>query len=85
MKKFLIALSMLLATATVSFAQTATPSKTTEKKGFTTAPAKSSTTESSKLKADGTPDRRFKANKKLKKDGTADMRYNENKLKKMKN
>ena len=41
---------------------------------------KNSTTYSSqKLKKDGTPDRRYKANKKLKKDGTPDKRYKENK------
>ena len=41
---------------------------------------KSSTTYSSqKLKKDGMPDRRYKANKKLKKDGTPDKRYKENK------
>lgn len=34
------------------------------------------------LKADGTPDKRFKANKKLKKDGTPDKRFSENKPKK---
>ena len=34
---------------------------------------------SQKLKKDGTPDRRYKANKKLKKDGTPDKRYKENK------
>ncbi|MCC6257098.1 MAG: hypothetical protein IT254_02130, partial [Chitinophagaceae bacterium] len=34
-----------------------------------------------KLKADGTPDKRYKENKKLKADGTADMRYKENKQK----
>lgn len=30
------------------------------------------------LKKDGTPDKRYKANKKLKKDGTPDKRYKEN-------
>lgn len=32
-----------------------------------------------KLKKDGTPDKRYKANQKLKKDGTPDKRYKENK------
>jgi len=32
-----------------------------------------------KLKADGTPDRRYKENKNLKKDGTPDKRFKENK------
>lgn len=31
------------------------------------------------VKKDGTPDKRYKANKKLKKDGTPDKRYNVNK------
>ena len=34
---------------------------------------------SQKLKKDGTPDTRYKANKKMKKDGTPDRRYKENK------
>jgi len=34
------------------------------------------------LKADGTPDKRFKVNKKLKKDGTPDKRFSGNKPKK---
>jgi len=33
------------------------------------------------LKADGTPDKRYTANKSLKKDGTPDMRYKTNKTK----
>lgn len=32
-----------------------------------------------KMKKDGTPDKRYKANKHLKKDGTPDKRYKENK------
>lgn len=32
-----------------------------------------------KLKKDGTPDKRYKANQKLKKDGTPDRRYKANK------
>ena len=39
----------------------------------------SATYSSQKLKKDGTPDKRYKANKKLKKDGTADKRYKEKK------
>lgn len=38
--------------------------------------------ETTALKADGTPDKRFKANKSLKKDGTPDMRFTKNKKKK---
>lgn len=48
-------------------------------------PAKPSITAASKMKADGTPDKRFKENKvaagPLKKDGTPDMRYKANKKK----
>ena len=41
--------------------------------------AKSETVRSTtKLKKDGTPDRRYKANQKLKKDGTPDKRYKGN-------
>ena len=35
-----------------------------------------------KLKKDGTPDKRYKANKKLKKDGTPDRRYKDNRTQK---
>ena len=43
--------------------------------------AKTKAANGTKLKADGTPDKRYKENKKLKADGTADMRYKENKQK----
>lgn len=36
-------------------------------------------TSASKMKKDGTPDKRFKSNAKMKKDGTIDKRYKENK------
>ena len=42
----------------------------------TTTPVAAKTT---KLKKDGTPDKRFKENQHLKKDGTPDLRYKENK------
>ena len=43
-------------------------------------PAKSNS--GTKMKADGTPDKRYKDNKKMKADGTPDKRYKENKDKK---
>ena len=52
----------------------AAPPAIKEDKKAETAPSKAP------LKKDGTPDKRYKANKqKLKKDGTPDMRYKENK------
>lgn len=39
---------------------------------------RSNEAQSGPVKKDGTPDRRFKANKKVKKDGTPDMRYKVN-------
>jgi hypothetical protein len=41
--------------------------------------AKVANTPDVKLKKDGTPDKRYKANKMLKKDGTPDKRYKANK------
>ncbi|MEP7266573.1 MAG: hypothetical protein ABI844_03020 [Saprospiraceae bacterium] len=41
--------------------------------------ANTSNTTSTKLKADGTPDKRYKSNKHLKADGTSDKRFKENK------
>ncbi len=55
--------------------------------GVTTAQAgkkkQPATTQAATLKADGTPDKRFKANKALKKDGTPDMRFAKNKKNKV--
>ena len=75
MKKLFIAVSMFLAFAGVTTAQTA-PVKT-ETKSTTVKTEK-------KLKKDGTPDKRYKENKTsetvhLKKDGTVDKRYKESK------
>ncbi|HMG82561.1 MAG TPA: hypothetical protein VK559_05965 [Ferruginibacter sp.] len=77
MKKLLIAACLFLGLALTTTAQT-TPAK-----------AKTDTTKTAThLKADGTPDMRYKANKDaakpapagpLKKDGTPDMRYKANK------
>ena len=71
MKKLILALSMVLAFASFSFAQTA--------------PAKTPTT-AGPTKKDGSADMRYKANKNAKtppvhtkKDGTADKRFKENK------
>ncbi|WP_315054075.1 hypothetical protein [Chryseobacterium indoltheticum] len=85
MKKFLTAMSVILglgfATAqqTVPATKTAVKSTTTKTvkpiKAADTNTAKSAT----KLKKDGTPDKRYKENQKLKKDGTPDKRYKVNK------
>ncbi len=86
MKKVLATLLAVACFATASFAQ---PKKTekakVEVKKEAAAPVKK---EATKLKADGTPDKRFKENKAAtpatpagptKKDGTLDMRYKANK------
>ena len=80
--KNLVTLLLLVFSFSLGAAQHKTPhsqvKKETKKKHHSK--QKSSTTYSSqKLKKDGTPDRRYKANKKLKKDGTPDIRYKENK------
>ncbi|UKT63615.1 hypothetical protein [Pedobacter mucosus] len=99
MKKLLSLIAIAAFGLTTAFAQT--PATTTQTKKVakkevksTTAPAKAdakkvetkTTTTASKVKADGTPDMRFKDNKAVtkvagptKKDGTADMRYKANK------
>ena len=88
MKKFLIALAIFFTASTAGFAQNATPAEAQTKK---TRPAKSAApvaakpaavtvTAAAPLKADGTPDKRYKANRKLKKDGTEDLRFRENRV-----
>lgn len=90
MKKILSALTLVLGLGLTSAQQTApatssskaTPNvhKTTElKKETKTTDVKESKSTGVKLKKDGTPDKRYKANKKLKKDGTPDKRYKQNK------
>lgn len=64
--KALLLIAFLTVTAPL-FAQTTTPKSDKDK------------TAATKLKADGTPDKRYSENKKLKKDGTPDKRYSENK------
>jgi hypothetical protein len=49
-------------------------------KPVVTKPVTVAKTNTSLLKKDGTPDKRYAANKHLKKDGTKDLRYKENKL-----
>jgi hypothetical protein len=91
MKKLIVAAAMLLGLAGVSFAQT-TPAKTTPAKTASKVVQKKDpappATNAVVLKKDGTPDKRFKANKTnekpatpVKKDGTPDMRYKQNKKK----
>ena len=85
MKKFLTGmLALLIGASTLSMAQApaaAKPAKKTEQ----TAPKAAKDTSGSKLKKDGTPDKRYKENKATategpkKKDGTPDKRYKANK------
>lgn len=96
MKKLIIAVFAMLSISAASFAQkkkAATEPTPIPKTAAPTKPKKATevTTESNApltdrgpLKKDGTPDKRYKANKtapkpKLKKDGTPDKRYKENK------
>lgn len=90
MKKLFTALSFILCLGFAS-AQQATPSKNNAMKPITSAktstPAKitkpaatkidtkAKPAPAAKMKKDGTPDKRYKANKHLKKDGTPDKRY----------
>lgn len=82
MKKLLIAACMFLGLGTIASAQTVKKAPAAK-----VAPATTTTTTAAPLKADGTPDKRFKANKAapatpagpLKKDGTPDKRYKANK------
>jgi len=96
MKKYLLIAGFLLSFAGFSFAQTAPAKKDKAAKPATTAqPATAASPATTTkptpapaagpLKKDGTPDKRYKANKQpeptqhLKKDGTPDKRYKENK------
>jgi hypothetical protein len=79
MKKYLLILTFLLSFAGLSFAQTAPAKKAAKATTAQTA------TPANPTKKDGTPDKRFKANKQVdsvkhvKKDGTPDKRFKENK------
>ncbi|MFT3701997.1 MAG: hypothetical protein QM802_06495 [Agriterribacter sp.] len=93
MKKFILAIVVLLFSAGVTFAQTTKPAKekakTTKKAAAATtatpaaataaAPTAAPAASAKPVKKDGTPDKRFKENKHTKKDGTADKRFKENK------
>lgn len=101
MKKLMLAFAMLLTLSTVSFAQTKQSGKKKEKAPTATSAKQESTApvapemaqpapsgkKAGPVKKDGTPDKRFKANKATdtvvhkKKDGTADKRFKENKKK----
>jgi hypothetical protein len=94
MKKLLIAI--LLFVGSFGYAHAQTIQKTSKKKPTTTASVNKAkdtkvekgATASKHMKADGTPDKRYKENKMtakapgpMKKDGTPDMRYKANKKK----
>ena len=89
MKKFLTALSVVLGlglasaqqVAPAAAAKQAPPAKTRKAvvtKETKTAPA-AVENYGMKMKKDGTPDKRYKANQHLKKDGSPDKRFKENK------
>lgn len=77
-KSFSILWLCLLLVAQVGFAQA---DKTANSKTITKTaqPAKVTKQTATPVKKDGTPDKRYKANKNLKKDGTPDKRFKENK------
>ena len=82
MKKVVFVVCFLLAIVGMNFAQTAPAKKEGAKKEQTAQVKK----EAAPTKKDGTPDKRYKANKTaadttkhMKKDGTPDKRYKENK------
>lgn len=86
MKKLLTALSLVLGLYLVS-AQKTNQKETAPPPAQQYAEKKQSTkktvalpanSQSAKMKKDGTPDKRYKANQHLKKDGTPDKRYKKN-------
>jgi hypothetical protein len=81
MKKFLTGILALLMVVSVSMAQTPAAPKAAKKEKAKTEQKADST--GTRVKKDGTPDKRFKANKDTagpkKKDGTPDKRYKANK------
>jgi Tfp pilus assembly protein PilV len=83
MKKLLVALTALICMATTTNAQNKNASK--QAKAATAAVKPAAAKQAGPMKKDGTPDKRFKANKEaagtMKKDGTPDMRYKANKKK----
>lgn len=68
---------MLVLSLNAGAQQTKTVAKPADKKEVKAAGTNAET--KGPVKKDGTPDKRYKANKKLKKDGTPDKRYNVNK------
>ncbi|CAG5018095.1 hypothetical protein DYBT9275_05925 [Dyadobacter sp. CECT 9275] len=72
-----LVLAWLLAVSGSVFAQNAQPATAPAKKQTKT--EKTQAPAGTKLKKDGTPDKRYAENKKLKKDGTPDKRYKEHK------
>ncbi len=94
MKKLLTLAAIAMFGISAAFAQTVTTVKQTPKKVTTVTKTevkkveKKAAATGAKLKADGTPDMRYNANKAIKanpagpkkKDGTADMRYKANKV-----
>ncbi len=79
MKKLLTALSVVIGLGLANAQQVAPAATTTQTKSAKPAVSETVSKPGVKLKKDGTPDKRYKANKRLKKDGTPDKRYKENK------
>ncbi|CAM2922019.1 hypothetical protein DRF59_03195 [Chryseobacterium flavum] len=79
MKKLLSAMSLVLglglATAQQTVPATSTAHQTVKTVKATTPAEVKPSQPVAKMKKDGTPDKRYKANKHLKKDGTPDKRY----------
>lgn len=76
-------LALMMMVSGVTFAQTKGAAKAKPATTTQAAPKEKASPEAkpaaAPMKKDGTPDKRYKANKKLKSDGTPDKRYKENK------
>jgi methionine-rich copper-binding protein CopC len=86
MKKLLSAMSIILGLGLTTAQQTVPATKASTHQTVKTAKPATVTTAkpadapaAAKMKKDGTPDKRYNANKNLKKDGTPDKRYKTNK------
>lgn len=75
-----VLLALMMLVSGVTFAQNSAP-KAQSAPAVQAAPKvkASPETQAAPVKKDGTPDKRYKANKRLKSDGTPDKRYKENK------
>lgn len=75
-----VLLALMMLVSGVTFAQNTAPKAKPAPAAQAAPKAKAGPeTQAAPLKKDGTPDKRYKANKRLKSDGTPDKRYKENK------